>query len=223
MNEATERGYNKKLDFRGRRFKRLHEQVYSIYLNEEELGKIWRLDLSEKPNLERVRDLFMIGCYTGLRYSDLIRIRSENIVKENGSSYLSILTQKTSQQVIIPLKPIVLEILSKYGGSIPKPLTNQKMNKYLKVIGRMADISQLIPVEKTKGGIRTKELVPKYELIRTHTCRKSFATNAFRSGLPTLAIMKITGHKTETQFYKYVRISELENAEQLNSHEFFKK
>lgn len=221
MNEATDRGYNKQLDFRQRKFRRLSEPVHSIYLNQEELDVIWGLDLRDKPNLERVRDLFIIGCYTGLRYSDFVRIKPEHIIKENGSSYIQMLTQKTIQIVVIPLKPIVKEILAKYGGFIPKPLTNQKMNKYLKVIGKIAGINQLIPIERTKGGKSIKELIPKYDLIRTHTCRKSFATNAFRAGLPTLAIMKITGHKTEQQFYRYVRISELENAEQLKNHEFF--
>jgi len=223
MNEATDRGYNKNLDFRMRKFRRLSEEVNSIYLNEQELEQVMDLDLKETPNLERVRDLFIIGCYTGLRFSDFIRIKPENIIKENGNSYINILTQKTSQKVIIPLKPIVLNIFSKYGGEIPPPLSNQKMNKYLKTIGKLAGITQLIPVERTKGGVNTKNLIPKYDLIRTHTCRKSFATNAFRAGLPTLAIMKITGHKTETQFYRYVKISELENAEQLNNHEFFKQ
>ena len=223
MNEATDRGYNKNLDFRMRKFRRLSEEVNSIYLNEQELEQIMDLDLKETPNLERVRDLFIIGCYTGLRFSDFIRIKPENIIKENGNSYINILTQKTSQKVVIPLKPIVLNIFGKYGGEIPPPLSNQKMNKYLKIIGKLAGITQLIPVERTKGGVNTKNLIPKYDLIRTHTCRKSFATNAFRAGLPTLAIMKITGHKTETQFYRYVRISELENAEQLNNHEFFKQ
>ncbi len=222
MNEATDRGYNKNLDFRARKFKRLTESVESIYLNQEELDIIWQLDLRKNPSLERVRDLFIIGCYTGLRYSDFIKIQPENIVKENGSSYINILTQKTSQKIIIPLKPIVLEILNKYGGTIPKPLTNQKMNKYLKIIGEKAGLTQRIPIIRTKGGVKAKNLIPKYDLIRTHTCRKSFATNAFLAGLPTLAIMKITGHRTEQQFLRYVRISEQENAENLINHKFFK-
>ena len=116
MNEATERGYNKKFDFRGRRFKRITEPVESIYLNLEELEKVRKLDLSETPSLERVRDLFLIGCFTGLRYSDFIQIQPENIVEEGGAKYLEMLTQKTSQRVVIPLKPLVLEILAKYGG-----------------------------------------------------------------------------------------------------------
>ena len=202
MNEATERRYNKKLDFRGRRFKRITEPVESIYLNLEELKKIEELDLSEKPSLERVRDLFLIGYFTGLRFSDFIRIEPENITEGGGAEYLEMLTQKISQRVVIPLKPIVTDILSKYGGRIPKPLTNQKMNVYLKVIGKMAGIVNKMEIIRTKAGKRTRKLIPKYALIRTHTCRKSFATNAFRQGLSTLSIMKVTGHKTETQFFK---------------------
>jgi len=222
MNEATDRGFNKKMDFRGRKFKRLAEPVESIYLNLEELERIRGLDLTQSPSLERVRDLFLIGCYTGLRYSDFIKIKPENITVEGQGQYLEMLTQKTSQRVVIPLKPIVLEILKKYGGIIPKPLSNQKMNQYLKVIGKQAGITNKILVTRTKAGIRSEKLIPKYELIHTHTCRKSFATNAFRSGLSTLSIMKITGHKTETQFFKYVRITEQENASNLINHEFFK-
>ena len=191
-------------------------------MNLEELERIRGLNLTQSPSLERVRDLFLIGCYTGLRYSDFIKIQPENITIEGNGQYLEMLTQKTSQRVVIPLKPIVLEILNKYEGSIPKPLSNQKMNQYLKVIGKEAGITNKILVIRTKAGIRSEKLVPKYELIRTHTCRKSFAANAFRSGLSTLSIMKITGHKTETQFFKYVRITEQENASNLINHEFFK-
>jgi integrase len=221
MNEATDRGYNKKLEFRGRKFKRLTEPVESIYLNREELEKIRLIDLSDKPNLERVRDLFLIGCYTGLRYSDFSKIRPENIKTENGGTYINILTQKTSTKVVIPLNPIVSNILQKYAGFIPKPMTNQKMNKNLKIIGELAGITNKISITRTKAGIKRKTAIPKYMLIHTHTCRKSFATNAFLAGVPTLAIMKITGHTTENQFLKYVKISEEENANNLINHKFF--
>jgi integrase len=108
MNEATDRGFNKRLDFRGRRFKRLSEPVESIYLSKEELEKIRLIDLTDKPTLERVRDLFLIGCYTGLRYSDFTKIRPENIKNEAGGTYINIITQKTTTKVVIPLNPIVI-------------------------------------------------------------------------------------------------------------------
>ena len=221
MNEATDRGYNKKLEFRGRKFKRLTEPVESIYLNKEELDKIKALDLTGRANLERVRDLFLIGCYTGLRYSDFTKIRPENIRSEAGGTYINITTQKTTTKVVIPLNPIVLNILEKYEGFIPKPMSNQKMNQHLKVIGELAGLCNNISITRTKAGIKTKKVIPKYHLIHTHTCRKSFATNAFLAGVPTLSIMKITGHTTENQFLKYVKVSEEENANNLITHKFF--
>ena len=94
MNEATDRGYNKKMDFRGRKFKRLAEPVESIYLNLEELERIRGLDLTQKPSLERVRDLFLIGCYTGLRYSDFTNIKPENITVEGKDNTLKCLPKR---------------------------------------------------------------------------------------------------------------------------------
>lgn len=221
LNEATDRGYNKKMEFRGRKFKRPNELVESIYLNKEELDKISNLDLTKDPKIERVRDLFLIGCYTGLRYSDFTSIKPENIKTGENGWYIIMTTQKTSIKVVIPLHPIIVGIIKKYGGTIPKPMCNAKMNYYLKFIGQIAGIDKMIQITKTKAGMRTKTAIPKYKLMRTHTCRKSFATNAFLSGVPTLSIMKITGHRTENQFLKYVRISEEENANNLINHKFF--
>ena len=221
LNEATDRGFNKKLEFRGRRFKRPSEPVESIYLSKDELDKLLYLDLSEKSNYERVRDLFLIGCYTGLRYSDFTQVRPENIKNEGGNHFITITTQKTTTKVVIPLHPIVVTILNKYNGNIPKPMSNQKMNQYIKVIGEMAGLNSNIPITRTKAGRKIKSVIPKFNLIHTHTCRKSFATNAFLAGVPTLAIMKITGHLTENQFLKYVRVTQEENANNLINHKFF--
>jgi integrase len=100
-------------------------------------------------------------------------------------------------------------------------MSNQKMNQHLKTIGELAGLCNNILITKTKAGIKTKKITPKYQLIHTHTCRKSFATNAFLAGVPTLSIMKITGHTTENQFLKYVKVSEEENANNLINHKFF--
>lgn len=84
--------------------------VESIYLNENDLNKLIALDFTNKPNLERIRDLFLIGCYTGLRYSDFSEIQPANIAKDGNQQYLNIRTQKTDERVVIPLKPKVIEI-----------------------------------------------------------------------------------------------------------------
>src|ERR1017187_1061110 len=93
LNEATERGINKKLDYKSKRFKVVSEEADTIYLTESEIKNLYDLDLSENPRLERVRDLFIVGCYTGLRFSDFSQIASENI--KNG--FISIRTQKTDE------------------------------------------------------------------------------------------------------------------------------
>ena len=223
LNEATDRGYNVNMAFRGKRFKKLSEPVHSIYLNEDDLEKLKSLDLSDKANLERVRDLFLVGCMTGLRYSDFSKIQPEHIVKNNGGSFINLQTQKTDERVVIPLHPTVVKIIDKYNGNIPPALSNQKMNQNLKVIGKLAGIDEQIIITKTKGGVKFEEKKFKYDLIKTHVARKSFATNAFLSGVPTLSIMKITGHRTEDIFLKYVKISQEENANSLVNHNFFKE
>ena len=218
MGEAYERGLHKNLEFRSRKFKKATEETDKIYLNVQELEMIYKHDLSENKKLERVRDLFIIGCFTGLRFSDFIQLSKENIIEDNK---VKIRTQKTKDTVIIPLHPYVREILEKYEWNIPEPITNQKMNKYLKEIGEDAKIKGKIQVSITKGGELKKNVHDKFKLISTHTARRSFASNCYLAGIPAITIMKITGHKTESSFLRYIRISQEENANKLLNHPFF--
>lgn len=219
MNEAVDRGLTKNFEYRNRKFKVFEEQVDKIYLSLDELKKLYALDLSQSSKYEKVRDLFLIACYTGLRFSDLIQVKPENI--ENGGTRIRIRTEKTGEIVVIPLHPIVLSIFEKYGGKLPPVISNQKMNAYLKEIGKMAEILETTQISITRGGKTEKMVNKKYELITTHTARRSFSTNAFLSNVPTISIMKITGHRTEKSFMKYIRISQEENANKLENHPFF--
>ncbi|MFM2018899.1 MAG: hypothetical protein RL007_2555 [Bacteroidota bacterium] len=211
LNEATDKGLNKKLDYKNRRFKGMQEETDSIYLNELELDKIYNLPLSGSPKLDRVRDLFTVGCYTGLRFSDFIQLNTNNI----RSGKIIIRMQKTGDSVTIPIHPRVSAILSKYEGKLPQAISNQKMNAYLKELGALADFTDKIEITRTKGGMRVKSVVKKYEMISSHTCRRSFATNLFKAGCPAILIMKITGHKTEAAFMRYIKISNEQSAELL--------
>ena len=179
---------------------------------------IYKHDLTENKKLERVRDLFIIGCYTGLRFSDFIQLTKGNIIDDNK---VKIRTQKTKDTVIIPLHPYVREILERYKWNIPDPITNQKMNKYLKEIGEDAKIKGKIQVRITKGGELKKSTPDKFSLISTHTARRSFASNCYLAGIPAITIMKVTGHKSEGSFLRYIRISQEENANKLLDHPFF--
>ncbi|MEZ4942594.1 MAG: tyrosine-type recombinase/integrase [Saprospiraceae bacterium] len=196
-------------------------ETEAIYLTPEELDALYSLDLSNNPRLDRVRDLFLIGCHTGLRFSDYSQLNPENIIKKEGKHFIRIVTQKTAQLVTIPLKPVVREILHKYKGVPPKGLSNQKMNAYLKELGELAGITEPVTLTTFKRGERKQEVVPKCQLITTHTARRSFATNAFKANLPPKSIMQITGHKNDKEFYKYIRLNSDEHALLMADNPFF--
>lgn len=220
MNEAVERGLTTNLQFKNKRFKVIEENTDAVYLTIEELKQILALDLTENNRLDKVRDLFLIGCYTGLRFSDLIQLRDENLIV-NGTQ-VKIRTAKTNEVVIIPLNTAVKSILKKYDGVPPQVISNQKMNAYLKELGQLAGLNTEVLMTSTKGGDRKSESYKKYELVTVHTARRSFATNAYLGGVPTISIMKITGHRTEKSFMKYIKISQEDNANKLVNHPFFK-
>ena len=95
------------------------------------------------------------------------------------------------------------------------------MNKYLKEVGEIAGIDETMKIAITKGGKTETNLFPKFDLMTTHTARRSFATNAYLMDIPSISIMKITGHRTERSFMKYIRISQEDNANKLSSASFF--
>jgi len=201
------------------RFQTISEESQSIYLNEYELQKIYELDLSNNKRLDQVRDLFIIACFTGLRFSDLKQLKKEHFKLDR----IELITIKTQQRVVIPLHWMVAEICNKYEYQLPRVISNQKMNQYLKELGQIAEIDEIVVNTKTKGGLRYDQTLKKYELISVHTARRAFATNMFKNDIPTLSIMKITGHTTERAFLKYIKVSPDENASRLISHPFFNK
>lgn len=234
VSEANERGISVSEDYKKKSFKKPHEETHSIYLNESELMQIYRMEeqpdflkrLKKKYNretlpdyLDRIRDIFLIGCYTGLRFSDLSQLKGENI---NSDNTISVKTQKTNQNVVIPIHPIVKTILEKYDYQLPRIPSNQKFNDYIKEVAELAGINEKITTEITKGGLKVMETTEKFNHVTSHTARRSFATNAFLADVPSIAIMKITGHKTESAFMKYIKMSAKDNAKKMQMHPFFK-
>ena len=185
-----------------------NEEVDNIYLDEEELGKLKDVDLSKSPYLDRVRDWFLLLAWTGCRFSDLEKI-SKTDIKDG---FITFRQQKTNTKVTIPLHPVVKEILEKYAYNMPEAISNQKFNDYIKEVGKQAKIDDSETITKTIGGVLTTNQMPKYELISSHTGRRSFCTNMYKRGLPTLMIMSISGHKTEKSFLKYIKVKQEEHA-----------
>jgi integrase len=203
-------------------FKAPQETASEIYLNEEELSQIRAQELhSEQYSLALTRDLFMIGAYSGLRVSDYNRLTNDNLHSHNGSEMLEVRCQKTKSVVVIPLHQVTKSILKKYDGSLPPSQNEQVMNRDLKALGRLCGIDGDIVVETTKGGRMTSYKRLKYEMIKTHTARRSFCTNAYLLGMDSLDIMALSGHKTEANFLKYIKVTGKERAKRIAEHEFF--
>lgn len=209
LNEATEQGINKNMKYKSSKFTALSEQVENIYLNHAEINQLYEYDFSDKPRLERVRDTFVVGCYTGLRYSDLSKLTKHHI---NGNT-IDIRQKKTGNKVSIPLHPIVSEILDKYEGNMPKAISNQEFNDYLKEAAKLAGLNDTFLKKTPKNGMSIDKQYKKHELISSHTARRSFATNAYKDNIPTISIMAITGHKSENAFLQYIKASPKEHAQ----------
>lgn len=184
-------------------FKILEEEADTIYLNAIEIRNLYSLNLSSHPEWERFRDMFVLGCLTGLRFSDFSEIKPHDI--KNGVLYKK--QSKSDKWVVIPLRSEAYDILiNRFQRKVPKT-TNAELNRYIKKVGQLAGIDSPIKISCKKGNQDIITIKPKFSLITTHTCRRSFCTNEFLAGTPPELIMKISGHKSIKDFYKYIRIS----------------
>jgi len=221
MNYSLDKGYTTNQGHKHRKFKKVEQTADTIYLTDNELETIYNKDFTDNPKLDRVRDLFIIGCYTGLRFSDLSQLTPDKFIK--GGQQIKVKTQKTGETVIIPLHWTIKEILKKYNDELPRAISNQKMNEYLKDLGEKAGINERIMLTTKTAGLKHEQPFDKWQLISVHTARRSFATNMFLAEVPTISIMKITGHRTEKAFMKYIKITQEQNANKLGNHPYFIK
>jgi integrase len=174
-----------------------------------------KLDFTGNKKYETVRDLFLIGCYTGMAYVDYSDIKKEHI----SGDFLKYKRQKTGVQVTLYIKPELRTILEKYNYHLPKSYSNQKTNEYLKEIGKLVpELKLMIEHSQTVGGKTVHTIVPKYTLLTSHTGRRSYATNEYLFETPVQSIMATTGHKTEKSFMKYIRLSSNEHAKVVQLH-----
>lgn len=219
MRAAYNEGHHTNLSVNLNTFKTLRADVDNIYLSEKELQALYKMKLK---GIEEVsRDVFLIGCYTAQRFSDYSAIRESNIrTLENGSKVIDLIQKKTGERVIIPIRPELTELLEKYRWNVPH-IWEQKLNLHIKDVGQKAAITEPVTVERVQGGLKVKSTIPKHELIKTHTARRSGCTNMYLAGIPTIDIMKISGHKTEREFLKYIKVGKEETAKTLSIHPYF--
>ncbi|WP_047549047.1 tyrosine-type recombinase/integrase [Psychroserpens sp. Hel_I_66] len=222
LNRATEDGVNHNLKFKHRGFKRISEKSTSIYLTATEIEAIYELDLKSSPEWEKARDIFLIGYYTGQRVSDYNGMKKNQIKNFDGSDVFEINQRKTNKTVYIPIHPRIKEIMkTRYNNDLPPKMSEQVINKLLKLIGRKTKINELVLTKITKGGLVDEKMIPKYKLIGTHTARRSFCTNAYLSKMPVIDIMALSGHTTEREFYNYIKVTPQERAVKIADSAFF--
>lgn len=222
LNAAKAEGYNVGDDYRHLKSKGI--DVDAVYLTEDEIDKIYRLDIPSliasgfvdaKSTMENTRDLFVVGCWTGLRRSDLSRLNEAHF--DLAQNTITITAEKTKRKVVIPMHPMVLALYQKYNGKFPQLASKSHAIDHIRECARLAGICDVIPiVENIAGKIITRKF-KKYQLVGMHTGRRSFATNLYkRKIVPTIAIMQLTGHTTEANFLKYIKVTQEENAEMMN-------
>lgn len=174
LHSSVDRGINTNTFFKTKFFKKPTEEVDKIFLTDDEIQRMYKLDLSGQGSIESVRDLFIIACYTGFRFSDFSTLEQSHIT----DSYITKKTLKTKTKVIIPIHPIVREILEKYNYILPKCIANTHANSHLKTIAEMAKVNADIEVIKTIGGKSDRKVYKKHELLCPHSqkifCYKRF-------------------------------------------------
>lgn len=210
------------------------DKAKEIYLTKAELQALYEMPLEGLK--DKVRDVFLVGCYTCQRFSDYARLEQENFTKTaKGTKVVRIVQEKTGNDVVIPiLNDNLLHIAEKYGYDIPK-VNDVILNRYIKQI--LKELSSTVPSlarkertlltmkerEKEKQGLVSFErdnkgyvIKPRYELVSSHTARRSGITNLYLSGnFDTYQMMSISGHRDEKTFYEYIKLSSDEVADSI--------
>lgn len=201
--------YNKEFSYAG-------EESDTVALSVEEITALYNLELSGSK--KKARDVMVVACWIALRAEDLGRINEY----ERRGKIIEVLTDKTGEKVVIPLHWMAMKIMDEYGpGNLPVYTTPEGLAYHLPDLCKMAGIKSKHLITITKGGIRQAQYYEKWELVSPHTGRRSFATNMYKAAFPVKSIMKITGHRTESAFFRYIRIDKEENAEILAASPFF--
>lgn len=227
-------------EFESSRFSVETQEVENVYLTDERVQEMYEVDFEDEKDIERLmklapsdnerslmrdqltrrtpknlneaKDIFVVGCLTGQRVSDYKRI-NESMYRRlpDGNDYIYLQQEKTGKWIYIPLDMRVRAILTKYGGKLPH-IYDQDLNERIKVIGRMLGWRENAGITELHGIMQVPTRKAFYECIKTHTARRTFATNAYKRRVSLSAIMIITGHSSERMLKKYLKLDNEERA-----------
>lgn len=227
-------------DFESSRFSADSQDVENVYLTDDRVQQLYETDFEDSKTIKRLmrlapddeerdtmkdqitrrtpkllneaKDIFVVGCLTGQRVSDYKRI-NESMIKRlsDGNDYIYLQQEKTDKWIYIPLDIRVRAILQKYGGKLPH-IYDQDLNERIKIIGRLMGWRENAGIVELHGTMEVESQKKFYECIKTHTARRTFATNAYKRKISLSSIMVITGHSSEKMLRKYLKLDKEEQA-----------
>lgn len=209
--------WHSNLIYKHPQFVKIREDSEQVYLDEDEIQTLLKLDLSDHKYYEVIRDRYVVNLYTGFRVSDMQTFTEENIQDGN----IVHINQKTGKKVVIPVHPIIEEIMQKYDGKLPKQYCDQVVNREIKEICKKAGFTQKIRYTKTVGGVLKKLTAEKWQMISNHTCRRSMTTNLLKH-VNMQDAKDVMGMSLKT-LELYNKRSAEDNANLLKSNSFFRK
>jgi integrase len=209
---AEERGASIPKDYR--KFRVDEEDVAVIALSMDEVRRIENLDVSNHPRLNRVKDLFLFACYTGARFGDIQMLHIDDI----HDTVWRLRMGKTRTETLIHLIPQAFEILNKYRrfGRMPQ-ISSQRMNDYLKEIGKLAEINEPVHIVRYQGAKLIEKRGPKWQFLSSHIARKTFVTISLERGMRAEVVMSFTGHRNFKTLKRYIALTQQARGEAIES------
>jgi integrase len=208
--DASDKGFTISEQVRSRKFYLKEEETLFVTITESEIELIKKF--KGVDYLQNARDWLIIGCWTGCRVSDLMQLTNDNTqITTKGQKFIRYTQSKTNKQVDIPIHSDVNEILERLGN-FPRPISDQRFNEWIKIVCLKSGLVQEVHGTRQNSKTHRKEVgtFQKWELVRSHTCRRSFATNHYNK-LPNKLIMAVTGHSTEKMLLNYIGETENEH------------
>lgn len=186
----------------------ISEESDSIALDDYELRDMTNLDLSDNPQLDHIRNQFILLCHLGIRISDF---KMFNILKKD-DDVISFKNIKTGETILIPIFKEAWLILEKYEGHTLKQTNEQDMNEYIKEVGKLVPrLNREFVQEYTKAGVKVRNIKKRYEMLTLHVGRRTAITRLANMGIPSHQIMSISGHKTTKSYEKYIKSNKIDD------------
>lgn len=202
--------------FEKEEFMILKEDTDDIYLDETKIERIYN-QVVPADHYDIARDWFVLDCYLGLRVSDLGQIS----MKDFAGNTFQFVNHKTGAQVAIPIHRFVKAIIKKYKG-LPPAMTDVNLNAHIKIVAKMAGIKDKFIYTITKGGELQTHEMQEWQMVSSHTCRRSFITNLLKLGIPHARVMKLAGIKRYETLMRYFKESAVDAAKEVGKHDYYK-